>query len=301
MLTFVCRMVGVPESHFSYWAAQFVAQGYKVAKASQCENQVSKEMRQKTQSAQQSKKEDIIRRELTCVLTQGTLVDESMLHDELATYCVAVKELCPHEDADPEFGVAYVDASTGEMGICQFKDDRDRTKLETLLAQLKPQEVLLERSGLTKLSTRMLKNMLPSGALWNWLHPDKEFWDEDRTESELLIANYFSVDREGQGEVSSWPEALKKSKDSAPLAFSAYGALVFYLRYLKIDMDIVTMGNVQIFDPLKKAGRMILDGKTLTNLEVFENSWDKGVEGTVFRLLWRGVTPFGGPQTLKCH
>jgi len=291
-------MVGVPESHFSYWAAQFVAQGYKVAKASQSENQVSKEMRQKTQSTQQSKKEDIIRRELTCVLTQGTLVDESMLHNELATYCIAVKELCAHEDADPEFGVAYVDASTGEMGICQFKDDRDRTKLETLLAQLKPQEVLLERNRLTKLSSRMLKNMLPSGALWNWLHPDKEFWDEDRTESELLIGNYFSVDREGTGEISSWPEALKKAKDSALLAFSAYGALVFYLRYLKIDMDIVTMGNVQIFDPLKKAGRMILDGKTLTNLEVFENSWDKGVEGTVFRLLWRGVTPFGRPQTL---
>ena len=53
------------------------------------------------------------------------------------------------------------------------------------------------------------------------------------------------------------------------------------------------MGNVSIYDPLKKAGRMILDGKTLINLEVFENSWDKGVEGTVFRLLWRGVTPFG--------
>src|SRR5271154_2313330 len=105
-------MVGVPESHFSYWAAQFVAQGYKVAKASQCENQVSKEMRQKTQSAAQSKKEDIIRRELTCVLTSGTLVDETMLHDQLATYCIAVKELAPSEVADPQFGIAYVDAST---------------------------------------------------------------------------------------------------------------------------------------------------------------------------------------------
>lgn len=287
-------MVGVPESHFSYWAAQFVAQGYKVAKASQSENQVSKEMRQKTQTTAQSKKEDIIRRELTCVLTSGTLVDENMLHDELATYCIAVKELCPSEDADPEFGIAFVDASTGEMGVCQIKDDRDRTKLETLLAQLRPKEVLLEKGRLTKLSTRMLKNCLPSGALWNWLHPDKEFWDEDRTESELLIANYFSSNKDGnRGELSSWPEALQKTKESGPLALSAYGALVFYLRYLKIDTEIVTMGNVSIYDPLKKAGRMILDGKTLINLEVFENSWDKGVEGTVFRLLWRGVTPFG--------
>src|SRR6202035_808427 len=118
-------MVGVPESHFSYWAAQFVAQGYKVAKASQSENQVAKEMRQKTQSKAQSKKEDIIRRELTCVLTGGTLVDEGMLHDELATYCIAIKELAATEDCEPQFGVAFVDASTGEMGLCQFQDDRD--------------------------------------------------------------------------------------------------------------------------------------------------------------------------------
>jgi DNA mismatch repair protein MSH6 len=285
-------MVGVPESHFSYWAAQFVAQGYKVAKASQSENQVSKEMRQKAQTKTQSKKDDIIRRELTCVLTGGTLVDEGMLHDQLATYCIAVKELAPSEDSDPEFGVSFVDAATGEMGVCQFKDDRDRTKFETLLAQLRPKEVVLEKGGLTKLSTRMLKNSLGSTTLWNWLHRDKEFWDEDRTESELLIANYFSKE-DGKGEISSWPEALQKAKESAPLALSAYGALVFYLRYLKMDTEIVTMGNVQTYDPLKKAGRMILDGKTLINLEVFENSWDKGVEGTVFRLLWRGVTPFG--------
>src|SRR5579859_5979212 len=285
-------MVGVPESHFSYWAAQFVAQGYKVAKASQSENQVSKEMRQKSEAS--SKKEDIIRRELTCVLTGGTLVDESMLHDEMATYCVAIKELCPHEDADPEYGIAFVDAATGEMGICQFKDDKDRTKLETLLAQLRPKEVLLEKGGMTKLSTRMIKNSLSSAALWNWLHPDREFWDEDRTESELLIANYFSS-TEGNGEVSSWPEALQKARESSPLALSAYGALVFYLRYLKIDTEIVTMGNVTVYDPLKKGGRMILDGKTLINLEIFENSWNKGPEGTVFRLLWRGVTPFGIP------
>ena len=294
-------MVGVPESHFSYWAAQFIAQGYKVAKASQSENQVSKEMRQKTEKATQSKKEDIIRRELTCVLTGGTLVDESMLHDELATYCMAVRESCPSEDADPEFGIAFVDAATGETGVCQFKDDRDRTKFETLLAQLRPKEVLLERGHLTKLSTRMLKNCLPSGALWNWLHHDKEFWDEDRTESELLIANYFGS--EGKGEISSWPEDLQNIRNSSPLALSAYGALVFYLRYLKIDTEIVSMGNIHIYDPLKKGGRMILDGKTLINLEIFENSWDKGVEGTVFRLLWRGVTPFGKRlfRTWLCH
>lgn len=38
-----------------------------------------------------SKEDKIIKRELACVLTGGTLVDEAMLQDDLSTYCVAIK------------------------------------------------------------------------------------------------------------------------------------------------------------------------------------------------------------------
>jgi DNA mismatch repair protein MSH6 len=37
------------------------------------------------------KEEKIIRRELSCVLTGGTLVEEAMLQDEMSTYCVSIK------------------------------------------------------------------------------------------------------------------------------------------------------------------------------------------------------------------
>ncbi|KAJ3341413.1 DNA mismatch repair protein msh6, partial [Kappamyces sp. JEL0680] len=64
------RMVGVPESSFHHWASQFIARGYKVAKVEQMENAVGKQIRDK-QSAKREEK--IIRRELTSVLTTGTL------------------------------------------------------------------------------------------------------------------------------------------------------------------------------------------------------------------------------------
>jgi DNA mismatch repair protein MSH6 len=55
----------------------------------QKETALGKEMREK--GSKPGKEEKIIRRELACVLTGGTLVDESMLQDEMATYCVAIK------------------------------------------------------------------------------------------------------------------------------------------------------------------------------------------------------------------
>jgi DNA mismatch repair ATPase MutS len=62
---------------------------YKIARVDQKETALGKEMREK--GAKPGKEEKVIRRELACVLTGGTLVDESMLQDEMATYCVAIK------------------------------------------------------------------------------------------------------------------------------------------------------------------------------------------------------------------
>lgn len=85
------RMVGVPESSLDMWVAQFIAKGYKVARVDQKETALGKELRDKAGKGKPGKEEKIIRRELTCVLTAGTLVDESMLQDDMATYCMAIK------------------------------------------------------------------------------------------------------------------------------------------------------------------------------------------------------------------
>ena len=83
------RMVGVPESSLEMWASQFIAKGHKVARVDQRETALGKEMREK--GTKGGKEDKIIKRELACVLTGGTLVDEAMLQDEMSTYCVAIK------------------------------------------------------------------------------------------------------------------------------------------------------------------------------------------------------------------
>ena len=84
------RMVGVPESSLDMWASQFVAKGFKIARVDQSETALAKEMRERDGKSAKAP-EKIIRRELSQVLTAGTLVDGAMLQDDMATYCIAIK------------------------------------------------------------------------------------------------------------------------------------------------------------------------------------------------------------------
>ncbi|KAJ5892720.1 DNA mismatch repair protein msh6 [Penicillium tannophilum] len=291
------RMVGVPEMSLSHWANQFVAKGFKIARVDQSESALGKEMRER--DAKKGGKEDkIIKRELACVLTTGTLVEGSMLQDDMSTYCVAIKEAIV--DDLPAFGIAFVDTATGQFFMSEFVDDVDLTKFETFVAQTRPQELLLEKSCVSTKTMRILKNNTGPNTLWNHLKPGREFWEADITLKELEAAEYFvSPDDEN---IKAWPETLRQAREKE-LVMSAFGALVQYLRVLKIDQDLITIGNFTWYDPIKKASSLVLDGQTLINMEIFANSYDGGIEGTLFQLLNCCITPFG-KRTFKqwvCH
>ena len=284
------RMVGVPQMSLGHWANQFVAKGYKIARVDQRESALGKEMRERDgkQPGKTSKEEKVIRRELACVLTGGTLVDGAMLQDDMSTFCVSIKESI--EEGQPAFGISFVDTATGQFFLTEFMDDVDLTKFETLIAQIRPQELLLEKSCVSVETLRILKNNTGPNTIWNYLKPVKEFWTADITCRELDASNYFTSDGEGTSEL--WPGALQEARDK-DLVMSAFGALLQYLRALKIEQELVTLGNFAWYDPIRKASSLVLDGKTLINLEIFINSFDGGTDGTLFMLLNRCITPFG--------
>ncbi|KAJ2889699.1 DNA mismatch repair protein msh6, partial [Coemansia aciculifera] len=141
------RMAGVPESSFDHWVAQFLAKGYKVARVDQMESKLAKDMRERGAA---KKGDGLVSRELTGILTAGTLVDPSLLTQDLATYCLAIVEGTSGSNAmlSTSFGVAFVDTSTAQFSLCTIKDDdTDRSALETLLVQINPREVIYVRGG----------------------------------------------------------------------------------------------------------------------------------------------------------
>lgn len=283
------RMVGVPEGSLDMWVNQFIAKGYKVARVDQMESALGKEMRERDgKGPKVSKKEDkIIRRELACILTGGTLVDGSMLQDDMAVYCAAIKESVV--DGKPAFGIAFVDAATGQFFLSEFVDDVDLTKFETFVAQVSPRELILEKSHISTKALRILKNNTSPTTIWNHLKSNTEFWGSEQTRRELDCNRYFAqeVDQEEQ-----WPKTLDEARDK-DLLMAALGALIHYLRVLKIERTLLSQKNFQWYSPIHRNGTLILDGQTLINLEVFANTVNGGPDGTLFSLLNRCVTPFG--------
>jgi DNA mismatch repair protein MSH6 len=67
-------------------------------------------------------------------------MDGEYLNDEEASHCVSIRE-----QGDNKFGLAILDSSTSEFKLSSFEDDPCRTKLETLLRQLRPKEVIISK------------------------------------------------------------------------------------------------------------------------------------------------------------
>ncbi|OCH88410.1 DNA mismatch repair protein Msh6 [Obba rivulosa] len=295
-------MVGVPEMSFNFWAAKFLAKGYKVGRVDQAETALGAEMRLaadkkggKSKAAVEDKAKDkIVRRELNKVFTNGTLVDAELLTDEQAGHCVSIREE-DEESGKQTFGICVLDSSTSEFNLSAFEDDVCRTRLETMMRQLRPKELIFTKGNLSVSTTRLLKAILPGSCLWTSLR-ETEGLTYDKTLEKL---NVLYPSEEDDIEMNDNPRHLNRAVPEAirdmaghKSAVEALGAMIWYLNTLNIDKDILSMKNFNIYDPMKRGQGLVLDGQTLAHIEVLLNS--EGTEdGSLLKLLGRCITPSG--------
>nr|XP_045608905.1 DNA mismatch repair protein Msh6-like [Procambarus clarkii] len=313
--------VGFPEIAYGRYSSTLIDKGYKVARIEQTETPEMMEKRCKTLS-RPSKFDRVVRREVCQISSKGTRV-YSFLDGEASeistSYLLALTERPVRGTGDgSEFGVAFIDTSLGIFHVGQFTDDRHVSRLSTLMAHYPPAQILFERGRLSQKTQKLVNSAVPSSLREN-LAPEKEFWTASKTLSFLAEGNYFK-DKEGDSKIR-WPRTLKKMMDDSnslgttacpeyELAVSALGALTYYLMDCCLEEQLLTIRKFEEYNPLdamtptgdKKSpsipafisGRhhMVLDGMTLGNLEVFENT-SGGTEGTLFDKLDCCSTPFG--------
>ncbi|KAI9155982.1 DNA mismatch repair protein msh6 [Blastocladiella emersonii ATCC 22665] len=258
------RMAGFPMTAFEDWAIKFVARGYKVAKVEQAETAAGKALREKGTA----KKDKVMRRELTAVLTSGTLVDPAFLASDAATYCMALLESETSENGERAVAAAFLDASTGALHLASFTDDPARSALETLLMQVRPRELVVPRGGLAAASTRLAKAVCPD-AEW------------------ATLPSFPAADTARAAWSGIWPAgAPAVVTDCDDLAAQALGGLAAYLQRLKRD-DILAGATAAAWDPVRDAGYLALDGAALANLGVLDG------ERALLPALDRCATPMG--------
>ncbi len=314
---------GFPEIGFGRFSDVLVQKGYKVARVEQTETPDMMETRCKAM-AKPTKFDRVVRREVCRIITRGTQtysVLDGAPSESQSKFLLSLKEKAEEESSGRcrMYGVSFVDTSVGYFYVGQFPDDRHCSRLRTLIAHFAPAEVLFEKGNPSVETRKILKASL-SSALQEGLNAGTQFWDAQKTLKTLSEEDYFgeTTDKdEGTGKIFL-PALVKKMtsesdslcltpKEGYELALSALGGCIFYLKKCLIDKELLSMANFEEYVPVdvemeKAAGpasffaqtrqRMVLDGVTLANLEIFQNA-SGGTEGTLLERLDTCSTPFG--------
>ncbi|XP_061914371.1 DNA mismatch repair protein Msh6 [Entelurus aequoreus] len=315
---------GFPEIGFARFSNVLVQKGYKVARVEQTETPEMMEARCKT-LFKPTKFDRVVKREVCRIITRGTQtysVLDGTPAESQSKFLLSVKEKMEDEGKGGccrSYGVCFVDTSVGYFHVGQFSDDRHCSRLRTLIAHFAPAEVLFEKGNPSVETRKILKASL-SSALQEGLNAGTQFWDAQKALKTLSEEDYFreSAGKDHKTGRHFLPALLKTMtsesdslgltpKEGYELALSSFGGCIFYLKKCLVDQELLSMANFKEYTPVdvemeKAAGqtsffdqtcqRMVLDGVTLANLEIFQNG-SGGTEGTLLERLDTCCSPFG--------
>ncbi|KAL4563948.1 hypothetical protein LXL04_027997 [Taraxacum kok-saghyz] len=279
-----CRQVGITENAIDDAIEKLIARGYKVGRVEQLETSGQAKSRGSTA---------VIQRKLVSVLTPSTVMNGNI--GPQAVHLLAIKEgVRSVDDGSIAYGFAFVDCAALQFWVGSVCDDASCAALGALLMQVSPAEVIFER--LSKEAQKALNKYSLTGSVGSQMTPSvpaTDFVNPDEVKSSIQSKGFF------KGSSNPWDLALDKVANQ-DLAICALGGLSNHLSRLKLD-DALKNGSIQPYEVYKGCLRM--DGQTMANLEIFSNSEDGGVSGTLFKYLDNCLT-YSGKRLLRkwlCH
>jgi DNA mismatch repair protein MutS len=219
-------MCGVPYHAADGYIARLLRKGYKVAICDQMEPP--------------QKGTKLVRREVTRVVTPGTITDSNVLKPGENNFLLAVTEL---EDA---LGTALLDLSTGEFRAAQFSGDERWSRLLLEMDHFAPREVLFPE----RLKPAAEKfNGIAKTPLDDWI------FDSDYA-SRILRDQLRTATLDGFGLASKHA------------ATAACGAILHYVR----QTQKTTLEHIDTIGYQETAGYLVLDPASIKNLELIESA-----------------------------
>ncbi len=239
-------MAGIPHHASASYIERLVAKGHRVAIAEQVEDP--------------RKAKGLVKREVVRVVSPGVVLDPTTLESQRPNYLVGI---CRD---DRGWGVAFLDASTGDFRLTDVED------VATVIAELhrlEPREALLEAGIDSKALDRTLRGIVRSDV-------EEEAWLRREALREL-------TETLGVHSLAGFGVA-----DDA-IAVRAAGVLLRYAR----DQLGGPLRNVHELRPYQVAGFMVLDDTTRRNLELTNTLIGGRRKGSLLSLIDRTATSMG--------
>ncbi|MGD9778622.1 DNA mismatch repair protein MutS [Methanomethylovorans sp.] len=251
-------LAGIPYHAIDTYLPRLIRKGYKVAICEQLEDpKLAK---------------GVVKRGVVRVVTPGTAIDPSMFSDATNNYLMALS------GKNEDFGVSFLDVSTGEFMATQFIDEPPYDRIASEVARMLPAECIvpLHLYGNEHLMQRLEE-----------LRVIVHEFDEmafDTTNAREHLKQHFGVSTlEGMG------------CDTLPHAIAAAGAALNYA----ITTQMRELGHVQSLSTYSESEFMILDSITLRNLEIVHNVRGEGNDISLLKILDQTSTPMGGRMLKK--
>ena len=247
-------MCGVPYHAVEGYLAALLRAGYKVAICEQVEDP-------KTAKG-------VVKREVTRVITPGTVIEPQLLDDKANNYLTAI---CRHQR---HYGLAVVDVSTGYFAVTEIKGTGAEDKLWNELERLAPAECLLDPSleGDPSWKAEAARRLNCT------LSPYEERGWRYAYASEVLLRHF------GIKSLNSF------GLEDAAAAVRAGGALLSYLN----DTQRRVLSHITTVNVYSVESYMLMETATRRNLELTQTLRDGEYRGSLLWLLDGTVTAMGG-------
>jgi len=243
-------MCGIPHHAAGGYIGKLLRAGLKVAICDQVEDP--------------SRSKGIVRREITRIITPGTMIEEEFLDDGRNNYLAGVQRM------GKVYGLAFLDISTGEFRLTETVEIEN---LAEEMERIRPGEILASAGMLEEL--RQIR--LPETTLRDAFTVLEDWKFDVEMAYEALTRQFGTSSLDGFGCATLLP------------AVAAAGAVIEYARE-NLRGSIEHVRGLAVYDP---SDFMCLDEATRSSLEVVE-PMRRGTEGfTLFGVLKKTVTPMG--------
>lgn len=250
-------MCGVPHHAVQTYIAKLLKKGFKVAICEQM------------QDPKEVKGKDIVAREVTRIITGGTITDPETLSNDKNNFLMSLFL------NDKGVGAVWTDITTSET-YNYFIPCPVKVKLNDLLMRIKPAEIIC--------NSLMLKESVELSAVKYGAVCALTQYDDDK----------FDLDVAKAALSASLGEKEMRELISTPNCLCAEGALVAYVRSLQFRNDV----NIGAAENFVAEAYMDIDANSARTLELVESQSHK--RGTTLRdVINKTSTPMGDRQLQK--
>jgi DNA mismatch repair protein MutS len=123
-------MCGVPIERADEYLHRLIASGHRVAVCEQLEDPAE---------AKRRGAKSVVKRDVVRLMTPGTLTEDALLEARRNNYLLAVARGRPASEAEPAYGLAWLDISTGEFRVAES----DGARLAADIARIEPGEIVV--------------------------------------------------------------------------------------------------------------------------------------------------------------